>query len=140
MTANAVVVDTNVVVAALLTGDASSPPAQILDGMLGGFFPYLLSPDLLAEYRAVLLRPAICSRHGLTMEEVDQLLEELAAGAIWREPASGIPAPDPGDDHLWALSGCHPGIYLVTGNRLLLDNPHPGIVVVSPRQFLATFS
>jgi len=140
LTAKAVVVDTNVIVAALLTGDVSSPPAQILDGMLGGRFPYLLSPDLLAEYRTVLLRPAICSCHGLTVEEVDQILEELVAGAIWREPAGGIPAPDPGDDHLWALTGCHPGICLVTGDRLLLDNPHPGIVVVSPRYFVSTLT
>ena len=140
MTAKAVVVETNVIVAALLTGDVSSPPAQILDGMLGGRFPYLLSPDLLAEYRTVLLRPAICSRHELTVEEVDELLEEFVAGAIWREPAGGIPAPDPGDGHLWALTGCHPGIYLVTGDRLLLDNPHPGIVVVPPRHFLSTLT
>ena len=140
MTANVAVIDTNVVVAALLTGDSLSPPAQILDGMLGGLFPYLLSPALLVEYREVLLRPAICSRHGLSTEEVDQLLEELVAGAIWREPATGLPAPDPGDDHLWALAGCHPGTFLITGDRLLLDNPHSGSKVLSPRQFLTTLT
>ena len=49
MTVGPVVVDTNVVVAALLTADAAAPPARILDGMLGGRFLYLLSPALLAE-------------------------------------------------------------------------------------------
>jgi putative PIN family toxin of toxin-antitoxin system len=131
-----VVVDTNVVVAALLTADAASPPACILDLMLSGRILYPLSPALLAEYRTVLLRPAIRDRHGLTVEEIDLLLEELVAGAIWREPGGGAPAPDPGDDHLWALAGCHPGACLVTGDRLLLDNPPEGVKVVTPRQFL----
>ena len=140
MIANAVVIDTNVLVAALLTADASSPPAQILNGMLGGLFPYMLSPTLLAEYRAMLLRPAICSRHGLDEEEVDHLLEEIVGGAIWREPVPEIPAPDPGDNHLWALAASHPGTCLVTGDRLLLDNPHPDIIVLSPRQFLTTLT
>jgi putative PIN family toxin of toxin-antitoxin system len=130
------VVDTNVVVAALLTADAASPPACILDRMLTGRVLYLLSPALLAEYRTVLLRPTIRDRHGLTVEEIDLLLEELVAGAIWREPGDGPPAPDPGDDHLWALAGCRPGACLVTGDRLLLDNPPEGVKVVTPRQFL----
>ncbi|MHB8708742.1 MAG: PIN domain-containing protein [Desulfuromonadales bacterium] len=136
MTTGLVVVDTNVVVAALLTADAASPPARILDGMLGGNFLYLLSPALLAEYRRVLLRPAIRHRHGLNAEEVDLLLEELVAGAVWREPSGGLPAPDPGDDHLWALAGCHPGACLVTGDRLLLDNPPADVRVITPRQLL----
>ncbi len=136
MTVHALVIDTNVVVAALLTADASSPPARILDRMLAGRFPYLLSPALLAEYRAVLLRPAIATRHGLVAEEIDQLLEELTAGAVWREPAAGPTAPDPGDDHLWALVGSHPGAWLVTGDRLLLDQPPIGVIVITPRQFL----
>lgn len=136
MNLTTLVVDTNVVVAALLTGDALSPPAQILDGMLGGRFAYLLSPALLAEYRVVLLRPAISSRHGLSVVEIDYLLEDLAAGAIWREPAHRMPAPDPGDDLLWDLVGCHPGTCLVTGDRLLLANPHPESRVVTPRQLL----
>jgi len=140
VTAGPVVVDTNVVVAALLTADAAAPPARILDGMLGGRFLYLLSPALLAEYRSVLLRPAIRSRHGLTVAEVDLLLEELVAGAVWREPAAGLPAPDPGDDHLWALAGCHPGACLITGDRLLLDKPPGDFMVIAPRQFLESLA
>ncbi len=131
-----VVIDTNVVVAGLLTADNQSPPARILDGMLNGRFIYFLSPDLLAEYRLVLLRPILISRHGLSIEEVDDLLEDLVAGAVWREPAKEAKAPDPGDNHLWALLACHPKATLVTGDRLLLENPLQGSKILTPREFL----
>jgi putative PIN family toxin of toxin-antitoxin system len=68
------VVDTNVLAAGLITGDARSPVAQILDHMLSGAITYLLSPALLDEYRAVLLRPKLGRLHGLTEPEIDALL------------------------------------------------------------------
>src|SRR5690606_2425361 len=49
-----VIVDTNVVVAGLLTGNDASPVARVLDGMLAGSFPFVVSEALLAEYRTVL--------------------------------------------------------------------------------------
>ncbi|WP_429884527.1 PIN domain-containing protein [Geoalkalibacter halelectricus] len=140
MTAGAVVVDTNVLVAGLLTADESCPPVRILDGMLSGAFPYLLSAALFAEYRAVLLLPPIAARHGLTVEDIDQLLEDLVAGAVWREPVAAISAPDPGDDHLWSLVACHPGTSLVTGDQLLLSNPPRGTKVMAPREFMGQWS
>jgi uncharacterized protein len=126
-------VDTNVVVAGLITSQADSPTAQILDAMLAGRLLYLLSPALLTEYRAVLLRPKLAGLHGLTPDEVDHLLAELVANAVWREPAAGDPAPDRGDDHLWALLAAHPGSTLVTGDTLLLENPPAGVSAISPR-------
>ncbi len=38
-----VVVDTNVVVSGLLSSQPQSPPCLVLDGMLEGRFPFLLS-------------------------------------------------------------------------------------------------
>ena len=57
MSRPAVIVDTNVVVAGLLTKHEASPDARILDGMLGAAFPFVVSEALLAEYRTVLVRP-----------------------------------------------------------------------------------
>ena len=94
----AAVIDTNVLVAGLLSGTGVSPVARILDGMRSGHIRYLLSPALLQEYRAVLLRPRILSRHGLSEGQIDALLAELVANAIWRELSEHDPAPDPGDD------------------------------------------
>ncbi len=68
------VIDTNVVVSGLITGQTDSPPARIVDAMLRGDFPFLLSLDLLAEYRNVLLRPKIKKVHRLSEEEVDSII------------------------------------------------------------------
>ena len=98
-------IDTNVVVSGVLSGDPDSPTAWILDSMLKGVFPFLLSTPLMAEYRQVLLRPRIRRLHGLTEEEVDALLTEIIVNGIMREPEIRTKAPDPGDNHL-----CTPGL------------------------------
>ena len=140
MTLGLWVVDTNVLVAALLTAQADSPTARTLDAMLNGSLMFVLSPALLAEYRAVLLRPRLAQRHGLTEAEVDELLATITANAIWREPhapSSSPAAPDAGDAHLWALLACEPAAALVTGDQLLLHNPYPGRVLIQPRRLWA---
>ena len=137
---SAAVIDTNVVVAGLLTVDASSPTARILDGMCRGAFPFLLSTDLLAEYREVLLRKKIRALHGLGEREVDVLLTALAANAIVREPVARTGAPDPKDDHLWSLVQSEARAVLVTGDRALAENPPPRISVLAPRQFVELFA
>lgn len=139
MTPPVFVVDTNVVVAGLITASTDSPVASVLDAMLSGSLLYLLSPVLLAEYRSVLLRPKLAKLHGLTEAEVDRLLEEVTANAMWREPESGPPAPDRGDDHLWALLDSHSGSMLITGDRLLLQKPPTRSSVVSPKTWVDKF-
>ena len=85
MSWQAVIVDTNVVVAGLITRNDTSPVARILDGMLGAAFPFVLSEALLAEYRAVLVRPVLRKLHGLTVAEVEAILTDLAtAHGRWR--------------------------------------------------------
>ena len=78
MSRQAVVADTHVVVAGLLTGNAASPVARILDGMLAATFPFVVSAALLAEYRTVLVRPALRKLHGLTVAEIESILTDLA--------------------------------------------------------------
>jgi len=130
------VIDTNVVVAGVLTAAADSPTARILDGMRRGAFPFLLSAALLAEYREVLLRPKIRKVHGLSEREIDLLLTELATHAVVREPEAAAGAPDPRDNHLWTLVLGVPGSALVTGDLALTRTPPPGSRVLSPREFV----
>jgi putative PIN family toxin of toxin-antitoxin system len=134
------VVDTNIVVSGLI-GSSTGPPARILRAMLGGGMLYLMSSHLLAEYSSVLRRPKIARLHGRTDGEINHLLADMVASAIWREPVDGgtAPAPDTGDNHLWALLAVHPQSLLVTGDRLLIDNPPSGASVVSPRRFVDAF-
>jgi len=128
------VIDTNVVVAGLITADAGSPTARILDGMRHGAFPFLLSDQLLAEYREVLLRPKIRKLHGLGAHEIDLVLTEIATHAIVREPEARAGAPDAKDNHLWSLLHGRPGSVLVTGDRALAQHPPPKSTVLQPRE------
>lgn len=131
------IIDTNVVVAALLTGDPEAPTVRILDGMIRGRFPFVLSVALLAEYRRVLARDRIRARHGLTMVQVDVILTDIAINAIVREAvAAEQTSPDPGDQHLWDLLAAVPDAVLVTGDRRLLQEPPLRASVLLPRSFM----
>lgn len=136
MNAKVCIIDTNIVVAGLISADLASPPVQILNAMLDGKLIYLLSAELLNEYSSVLRRPGIARQHGLTDGELDVLLTELVANAMWREPASSADAPDLGDKHLWALLSCQSDSQLVTGDQLLLAHPSGKSSVVSARSFV----
>ncbi len=131
------VIDTNVVVIGLLTRDPSSPTAQIVERMLLGRTPFVLSVELVGEFRTVLLRAKIARRHKRSPAEIDQLLTDLIANAIMHSPPKArATAPDPKDAHIWALAHARPGAIVVTGDQLLIDRPPRGVTVLSPRDFL----
>lgn len=132
-----VVIDTNVVVAGLITSNEESPVCRILDSMLCGRFAFVLSNTLLDEYRRVMLRDAIRNLHGLSPNQVDVILTEIVTNAIIRDPGvASQTAPDPGDNHLWDLLRHTKNAMLVTGDRKLIDNPPRFASVVSPRSFV----
>ena len=133
------IVDTNVVVSGLISADPDTPPARILDTMLDGGIIYLMSADLLDEYSNVLRRPSLVRLHGRTDEQIDRLLADLVANAIWHDPDDRGIAPDPDHSHLWALLAGHPQGLLVTDDRLLVENPPSGASVISPRRFVDMF-
>jgi len=138
MTARVAVVDTNVVVSGFLTSGIDTPTSRILDSMLSGALRFALSIELLAEYRSVLLRKKIRSRHRLDEAQIDTILTAIAENAVICEPANppSYP-PDHGDLHLWALLAARPGAILVTGDQALVDNPPDWASVVTPRTFLS---
>lgn len=135
-----VIIDTNVVVAGLLTANDASPVARILDGMLAAVFPFVVSEPLLAEYRTVLVRPNLRKLHGLTIAEVETILTDLAQHAIVLNPASAAapPAPDPGGQLLWDLLANRADLLLVTGDKLLLQDVGMQGRVISPQVFMAS--
>jgi predicted nucleic acid-binding protein len=133
MRAEPAVIETNVVVSGLLTSLGASPTARILDGMLVGAFRFLLSVELLAEYRAVLLRQKIRRRHGLSPKEVDVLLTEIAANGTFIDveaPAGAIR----GDDHIWRILAAMPCV-LVTGDKRLARHAVGRARVMGPREY-----
>lgn len=139
MTRHVFVVDTNVIVSGLIGAGPNGLPARILEAMLEGELPYLMSSALLAEYSTVLRRPRIARLHGLSDDGLDRLLTELTANAVWRHPSTEPQAPESGGNHLWALLSSWPHSLLVTGDRLLVENPPATAVVVTPRQVVDSF-
>ena len=137
MSRRAAIVDTNVVVAGLLTGNAASPVARILDGRLAAAFPFVVSQALLGEYRTVLVRPGLRKLHGLTVTEVETLLTDIAQHAIVLAPVAATPAPDPGDQLLWELLAAKSDLLLVTGDKLLLRHAGMRGRALSPSEFVA---
>ena len=136
MRRQAVIVDTSVVAAGLLTANGESPVARILDGMLAAAFPFVVSEALLAEYHAVLVRPGLRTRHGLSVAEVETLLTDIAEHAIVLVPVAAPPAPDPGDQLLWGLLAARADLLLVTGDKALLRDPGMWPRVVTPQSFV----
>lgn len=133
----AVVLDTNVLVSALLTSDSEAPTSRILDSVLAGRLRIILSVDLLAEYRLVLLRPAIRRRHGLSERDVDELLVELSALAAFRAAEAATDAERRKDVHLHRLLSAVPDAILVTGDEKLRLAAPAGIEALSPRMFFS---
>ena len=132
-------IDTNVLIAGLLTAQADSPVARILDGMLTAAFPFVVSEALLAEYHAVLVRPKLCKLHGLSVAEVDTILTDIARHAIVLNPSSAeniAVAPDLGDQFLWDLLAVRADLMLVTGDKLLLQDALMQDRVILPQNFV----
>ena len=136
MTLRPAVIDTNVLVSGLLTRLAASPTVRIVDAMLAARFRYAMSIELLAEYRSVLLRQRIRSRHGLSEAEVDVFLVDIAANGflvdVEVEPSSQ--KRERGDEHLWRLMRAVPNAVLVTGDKRLAAHELGGRVG-SAREF-----
>jgi putative PIN family toxin of toxin-antitoxin system len=92
------VLDTDVLVAALRSRGGAS--WQLVDRALKTEFTLLLSVPLILEYEAVLTREEHRKVHGLSVVEVDELIDSLASvaesvqiGFLWRPLLS-----DPTDD------------------------------------------
>jgi len=132
-----VIIDTNVIVSGLLTSDEGAPTAVILDRALSGEIRTLLSVELLTEYRFVLLRPRIRSRHGLDEHQIDAILTGIAENAVVCEPVEPPSAPpDRGDLHLWSLLAARPDAVLVTGDQALVESSPDWATTVTPRALI----
>ncbi len=132
-----VILDTNILVSGLLTSERAAPTAEILDEVFAGRLRIVLSMDLLAEYRTVLLRPAIRRRHGLSEAEVDDLLAELTALAAFRDVPSVTAAERRRDEHLLRLQAAALEATLLTGDKRLRAAMPRGVEALSPRAFLS---
>lgn len=132
------VLDTNVLVSALITPDGAS--ARLLLELRAGAFELVVSPTLLAELRVVLGRPKF--ERYVTAPELDAYAEFISRESILIEDPAPSPEPlsaDPNDEYLIDLARAARVDALVTGDRHLLDLRET-LPVVTPREFLESLT
>ena len=130
-----VVLDTNVVVAALRSRRGAS--AAVLLGAGTGQFEFCISVALFFEYESVLKRPE--AGVVLPVAAIDDILDHLAAVGrreqiffLWRPVL-----PDPADDHVLEVAVAGRCDTIVTYNRRDFRGVGQfGLRIVSPSEFL----
>jgi uncharacterized protein len=126
-----IVLDTNVLVSALLS--PFQAPGRILDLILAGDVSVVFDDRVMAEYRAVLLRP----KFRFDRRNIEELLDECARnGNFLTAPALRLDLPDPADAMFIELAFAAQAP-LVTGNsRHFPPDRCQGMLVFSPAAFL----
>jgi putative PIN family toxin of toxin-antitoxin system len=125
------VLDTNVLVSALLS--PFHAPGRILDLLLASKIKLVYDDRILAEYRAVLLRP----KFGFDHRSVEDLLGEcVTSGLPVVAPPINLNLPDP-SDVVFVEVAAVAGAPLVTGNgRHFPPDRCAGVAILSPAAFL----
>ena len=111
-----VVIDTNVIVSALLAQDRQhSVPFAILEAAFLGKITPVLSKDIMAEYVSVLNR----EKFGFNKDLVKMILAALREQAVVVNPSKTKKSlPDPKDACFYEAAAIYEdlGVFLVTGN------------------------
>ena len=131
-----VVLDTNVVVSALLF---KTPLSKIIDLWQGGAFIPVISKDTFQELQTVLAYP----KFSLTPDEIRSLLEgeflpffEVIEAV---EDVKGVCA-DPADDKFLACALSASADYLVSGDKALtVLKQYKSVKIITPSEFLKMF-
>ena len=127
-----VVVDTNVLVSGLLS--PFGPPGIIVGLITAGSLCSCHDSRILAEYNAVLRRPAF----PFAEEEVMALMAQMrASGELVSARPLPLRLPDPDDEPFLEVAAAAMAEFLVTGNlKHFPDDRRQGVRVVTPREFL----
>lgn len=128
-----VVMDTNVLVSALLT--RNGVPARVLAHLLSGRPVLLADSRILAEYRRVVPRP----RFRLSSAVIADVLSTIDASALMIDAVPlGVLLPDPDDLPFLEVAAAGGAHALVTGNarHFVPERGAHGVRVVSPREAL----
>ena len=130
-----VVVDTNIIVSALL--QPLGPPAQIFERFLSGAFQLCVSGTIYAEYEEVISRP----RFQRSDETITQTLKVIREKGCWVRPVTSIHVcPDPDDDIFLECAATAQAQYLVTGNLKHFPAIWGGTRIVTARGLLEILS
>lgn len=132
-----VVLDANVIVSAVLK--PSSVPGRILELVRQKHVVLLMSPDILAEVRAVLRYPRLKKLHGRGSRWISAFVRELSEVADITPGVLVVDAikDDPSDNIYLACAVEGKAHYVISGDRHLKEvGVFEGISVVDPAMFL----
>ena len=127
-----VVLDTNVLISALLFGGA---PRAILEMIIAGSVGCSLSSAILDEFRDVLQRP----KFGFSSQQALAIVEELCSLCEIVSPSLKVSVvkADPDDDRVIECALEAKAGIIVSGDAHLLElKTHKGIRIMSPGDFL----
>jgi putative PIN family toxin of toxin-antitoxin system len=127
------VYDTNVIVSGTLV--PGSIPASLLSLAMQGTVQLYLSPAILDEYHAVLLRP----KFGFQQNIVKTFLNDLQKTAVMVHPIERITlSPDEPDNRFLECAMAAAAGFLVTGNTKHFPAlEYQGTKIVTPAEFAA---
>lgn len=108
------VIDTNVIVSALLSSEGNSNPIVVLRETLRGRITPLYNEEILDEYREVLSR----DKFNLQKQNVDTVINHIKRSGLKFERTKALNEvfPDPKDVVFYEVTLSKDDAYLVTGN------------------------
>lgn len=130
-----VVLDTNVVVSALL--NAYGPPAQTVSLLLTGELTVCCDSRIFHEYKVVLSRP----KFQFPSQAVQDFLNFIESEAFWvvSKPLK-FRLIDKSDEIFLETAVASEADYLITGNlKHFLHAQHISVQIVSPAKFMQTY-
>lgn len=134
---NRVVVDTNVIVSALI---GKGNPNIVINTIFQGRVTLVLSNAIIAEYERVLQRPKF-SRYSEFTTYASATIKSLQSIAQLVETTITVRVcPDPDDDIFLELAVAANAQYFVTGNKRHFPfDKYRSTRILSPREFVAIF-
>jgi uncharacterized protein len=135
MKAERCVIDTNVLISALL--QPSGRTGKVLDAVRATGGVLIFSNETFAELASRLARPKFDRYIGRAIRQ--QFLSDLAAVAEWVPIVGAVHAcRDPDDDKFLETAISGEADCIVTGDRdLLVLHPFEGLAILTPRDFLS---
>lgn len=108
------VIDTNVIVSALISKNIDSNPGKVFRAIVQERIVPLYNDEILAEYRCVLSRP----KFHLAPALIETVLKAIIVDGLNLDgvPAIGIDFPDPKGIVFYEIAVSKENAYLVTGN------------------------
>jgi uncharacterized protein len=126
-----VVIDTNVLVSALLT--SGGLPEAVIDLAISGEVQWFASESVLAEYEDVLKRPRLAIDSGKAADAMDRIRANVSVVS----PAVRVAAAsDPDDNQFLECAEATQSHFLVTGNIRHFPEVWKDTRIVTPREFI----